>query len=179
VTVRHPAETAALSPVVAMGLTGFVLAAVVPAVLVLTRRSPLWPRVSVPAVLALPLLVLAHAWVVLGDLLPADVPGGAFVNGPVLPVAAVLFWIPVLAPTRHRLDDAGRCLYLFLAAPLLDLPAVAVIAAGRPAEGIAMIVGMLPVGLTAAALTWSWVNREERQAARALAPAPTGEPRAG
>ncbi|GAA2922920.1 hypothetical protein [Streptomyces mexicanus] len=68
-------------------------------------------------------------------------------DGPVLPVAAVLFWIPVLAPTRHRLDDAGRCLYLFLAAPLLDLPAVAVIAVGRPAEGIAMIVGMLPVGL--------------------------------
>ncbi|MBV7697818.1 hypothetical protein KWI83_19880 [Streptomyces sp. TRM70350] len=83
----------------------------------------------------------------------------------VLLSAAVTFWVPVVARTRHRLSDTGQCLYLFLAAPLLDIPALGVIAAGHSAEGLAMIVGMLPLGIAAAALTWSWINREERQAA--------------
>ncbi|MBI0293142.1 hypothetical protein JBE04_01180 [Streptomyces sp. PRKS01-29] len=82
--------------------------------------------------------------------------------------AAVAFWAPVVARTRHRLSDPGRCLYLFLAVPLLDLPALGVIAAGHSAEGLAMIVGMLPLGIAAAAVTWSWISREERQAADAL-----------
>ncbi|MES9522502.1 hypothetical protein [Streptomyces capoamus] len=86
--------------------------------------------------------------------------------------AAVLFWLPAAARTRHRLDDPGRCLYLFLAAPLLDLPAVAVVAAGRTAAGLAMIVGMLPLGVAAAAVTWSWVNREEREALADAVPGP-------
>ncbi|MFE1751592.1 hypothetical protein [Streptomyces anandii] len=163
-----------LSSVIAMGLSGFVLAAVVPAVVRLTRNSPLWRRVSVPAGVALPLLVLVHAWAVLGELLPNGTPGGALPAEPVLPAVAVLFWLPVAARTRHRLSDPGRCLYLFLAAPLLDLPAVGVVAAGRPAEGIAMIVGMLPVGLAAAAVTWTWVNREERQAVNDLTLTTTG-----
>ncbi|MBL1082576.1 hypothetical protein JK359_11385 [Streptomyces actinomycinicus] len=102
-------------------------------------------------------------------------PGGALVTQPLLVVAAVLFWLPVLAPTRHRLDDPARCLYLFLAAPLLDLPAVGVVAAGRSAEGLAMIVGMLPVGIAAAASTWSWVNREEREARGLVLSAEGGE----
>ncbi|MGW5492240.1 hypothetical protein [Streptomyces olivaceoviridis] len=38
------------------------------------------------------------------------------------------------------------------------------VAAGHTAAGLAMIVGMLPVGIAAAAVTWSWVNREEREA---------------
>ncbi|MGW8699291.1 hypothetical protein ACWGOK_20540 [Streptomyces eurythermus] len=108
--------------------------------------------------------MLTHAWAVLGDLGTLRPPGGALVTQPPLLAAAVLFWLPVLARTRHRLDDAGRCLYLFLAAPLPDLPAVGVVAAGRPAAGLAMITGMLPVGVTAAAVTWAWVNREEREA---------------
>ncbi|ALO91701.1 hypothetical protein SHL15_0500 [Streptomyces hygroscopicus subsp. limoneus] len=91
-------------------------------------------------------------------------PGGALVTEPVLLASAVLFRLPAVARTRHRLDDPGRCLYLFLAAPLLDLPAVGMVAAGRTAAGLAMIVGMLPVGIAAAAVTWSWVNREEREA---------------
>ncbi|MFF4761749.1 haloacid dehalogenase type II [Streptomyces sp. NPDC001292] len=66
--------------------------------------------------------------------------------------------------SRGERSDPGRCLYLFPAAPLLDLPAVGVVAAGRPADGLAMITGMLPVGITVAAVTWSWVNREERRA---------------
>jgi hypothetical protein len=99
---------------------------------------------------------------------------------PALLVAAVLFWLPVAAGTRHRLDDLGRCLYLFLATPLLDLPAVAVVAAGRSAQGLAVIVGMLPLGVAAAAVTWSvtwsWVNREERQARGTALPMPGGDP---
>ncbi|WP_244216934.1 hypothetical protein [Streptomyces carpinensis] len=176
--MHHSTDPASLSSVVAMGLSGFVPAAVVPAVLMLARRSPLWQRVSVPAGVALPLLVLLHAGVVLGGLPHDGLPGGAWVSEPVLLAAAVLFWIPVLARTRHRLGDAGRCLYLFLAAPLLDLPAVGVVAAGQPAQGIAMIAGMLPIGVAAAAITWSWANREERLAARTLVPSPEGGPHA-
>ncbi|MFF5533588.1 hypothetical protein ACFY71_14045 [Streptomyces cinerochromogenes] len=148
----------------AMLWPALLVAAVVPAAVRAVRSSPLWERISVPAPVALPLLVLAHAWSVLGGLTGLWPPGGAAVTEALLPAAAVLFWLPVVARTRHRLDDAGRCLYLFLATPLLDLPAVGVVATGRSAQGLAMIVGMLPVGIAAAALTWSWVNREEREA---------------
>jgi cytochrome c oxidase assembly factor CtaG len=124
---------------------------------------------SLPAAVALPLLVLLHAWAVLGDLVGLRPAGGALLTEPVLLVAALMFWLPVLAHTRHRLSDPGRCLCLFLAAPLLDLPAVGVIAAGHSAEGLAMIVGMLPLGIAAAAVTWSWINREERLAGEVAA----------
>jgi hypothetical protein len=167
------------SSVVAMAATGLTLTALVPGAVWALRRSPLWERVSVPAGLALPLLVLLHAWTVLGDLLRWRPSGAGFVAEPALSAAAVLFWLPVLTRTRHRLSDPGRCLYLFLAAPLLDLPAVGVIAAGHSAEGLAMIVGMLPLGIAAAAVTWSWINREERLAAAEPAappPAPGGAP---
>jgi hypothetical protein len=39
-----------------------------------------------------------------------------------------------------------------------------------------MIVGMLPLGVAAAAVTWSWVNREERQAREPALPMPGGDP---
>jgi hypothetical protein len=172
--MHHWAIPGPLPPVVAMGLPGFVVAAVVPGVVRLARHSPLWQRVSLPAGATLPLLVLVHAWTVLGDLLPRGIPGGAFAAGAVLTVSAVVFWLPVLTRTRHRLSDPGRCLYLFLAAPLLDLPAVGVVAAGHPAEGLAMIVGMLPIGVTAAVVTWSWANHEERSAADAVPLFPSG-----
>ncbi|MEU7058032.1 hypothetical protein [Streptomyces sp. NPDC046197] len=83
------------------------------------------------------------------------------------------------ADTRHRLGDVGRCLYLFLAAPLLDLPALGVIAAGRSTEGLAMIVAMLPIGIMAAVTTWSWVNRGERLAGDVLTTASGGDAHAG
>ncbi|MEV5175475.1 hypothetical protein AB0L10_31340 [Streptomyces flaveolus] len=157
-------EHAGHPSVVPMAWSALLVAVVVPAAVRALRRSPLWERISVPAPVALPLLVLTHAWAVLGDLTGPRLPGGAFVTEPLLLAAAVLFWLPVVARTRHRLDDAGRSLYLFLATPLLDLPAVAVVAAGRTAAGLAMITGMLPIGIAAAAVTWSWVNREEREA---------------
>ncbi|MEU0112596.1 hypothetical protein ABZ137_02425 [Streptomyces bobili] len=177
----HSAHTTHLSSVAAMAWSGFGLAAVVPGVMRLARRSPLWERVSLPPGMAAPLLVLLHAWVVLGSLVGLAPPAGPFVTEPVLLVGAVLFWVPVVARTRHRLSDPGRCLYLFLAAPLLDLPALGIIAAGHSAEGIAMIVAMLPLSITAAVLTWTWVNREERLAAAAdgwALPVPGGDPRA-
>ncbi|MFF5471649.1 hypothetical protein [Streptomyces achromogenes] len=163
----HPAHAS----VAATAGPALLVAAVIPAAVHGLRRSPLGERTAVPAAVALPLLVLTHAWAVLGDLGALRPPGGALVTQPALLAAAVLFWLPVLARTRHRLDDAGRCLYLFLAAPLLDLPAVGIVAAGRPAAGLAMITGMLPVGVTAAAVTWRWINREEREA-RAASPGP-------
>ncbi|MER5217951.1 hypothetical protein ABT063_47515 [Streptomyces sp. NPDC002838] len=164
----HSAHGTHLSSVGAMALSGFAPAAVVPGVVWLLRRAPLWERVSLPPGIALPLLVLLHAWAVLADLvrpLPVAVTFGSEL---VLLWAAVTFWLPVVAHTRHRLSDPCRCLYLFLAAPLLDLPALGVIAAGHSAEGLAMIVGMLPLGIVAAAVTWSWIHREEREAVDAL-----------
>jgi hypothetical protein len=170
--MEHPSHMS----VVPMAFSALLVAAVVPGVVHVLRRSPLWERISVPAAVALPLLVLVHAWAVLGETVGLRAPGGALVTEPALPAAAVLFWLPVVARTRHRLDDAGRCLYLFLATPLLDLPAVAVVAAGHSAEGLTMIVGMLPVGIAAAAGTWSWVNREEREAQSLALAAHGGDP---
>ncbi|MEU0221082.1 hypothetical protein ABZ281_41365 [Streptomyces sp. NPDC006265] len=166
-----------LSAVVAMAGSGLLLAAVVPGAVRLTRRAPLWQRMSLPPGLALPLLVLVHAWVVLADLVHPLPTGVAVASELVLLLAAFVFWVPVVACTRHRLSDPGRCLYLFLAAPLLDIPALGVIASGRQAEGLAMIVGMLPLGIVAAVATWSWIQREERQAVDALPLAmPGGDP---
>ncbi|MEW2288668.1 hypothetical protein [Streptomyces sp. NPDC047841] len=158
--MEHPAHAS----VAAMAWSAVLVAAAVPAAVRCLRNSPLWERISVPAGVALPLLVLTHAWAVLGDPVGLAPPGGAGVTAPVLLATAVLFWLPAVARTRHRLDDPGRCLYLFLAAPLLDLPAVGMVAAGHTAAGLGMVVGMLPVGVAAAAVTWSWVNREEREA---------------
>jgi hypothetical protein len=172
----HSAHMSSLTAVVAMACSGLLVAAVVPAVVHLLRRSPRWERISLPAGVTLPLLVLTHAWTMLGDVVGQRPSGGALVTEPVLLAAAVLYWLPVLARTRHRLSDPGRCLYLFLTMPLLDLPAVGVVASGRSAEGIAMILGMLPLGITAAAVTWSWVNREERQAQGFVLPGYDGDP---
>ncbi|MFG2681146.1 hypothetical protein [Streptomyces sp. NPDC048392] len=159
----HSTHAVHLSSVALMACSGLALAAVVPGLVWFSRRSPLWERVSVHPGAALPLLVLLHAWAVLGDVLGTTPAGGHLVTEPVLLAGAVLFWVPAVARTRHRLSDPGRCLYLFLAAPLLDLPALGVIVAGHSAQGIAMIVGMLPLGVIAAALTWTWITREDRE----------------
>ncbi|MFH7334363.1 hypothetical protein [Streptomyces hygroscopicus] len=162
--------------VTGMAWSALLVSVAVPAAVRALRHSPLWNRISVPAPLALPLLVLTHAWAILAGLADLGPPGAALVTESLLPVTAVLFWLPVLTRTRHRLDEGARCLYLFLAAPLLDLPAVAVIAAGHSAAGLAMIVGMLPLGGAAAALTWSWADREEREARRLAPNASGGDP---
>ena len=79
-----------------------------------------------------------------------------------LVVIAVAFWLPVV--DRNGLGDAARIVYLFIAGPLLDLPALYLIASGRSAAGIAMIVTMLPIPLAAVTAVYSWMRREEREA---------------
>ncbi|MCF6524532.1 hypothetical protein HOY81_15755 [Streptomyces sp. JJ36] len=89
-------------------------------------------------------------------------PAAGWLLEAVLLAGGVLFWLPVLAHSRHRLGGAGRCLYLFLAAPSLDLPAVVLIAHGHSWGGLAMIIAMLPLGAAALLATWRWITAEER-----------------
>lgn len=80
-------------------------------------------------------------------------------------VAAVCFWMPALGGAAG-LGHAARCVYLFVAGPLLDLPALYLIADGRSAAGLAMIVTMLPIPLAAVASVYLWMRREEAEHAR-------------
>jgi cytochrome c oxidase assembly factor CtaG len=81
---------------------------------------------------------------------------------------AVVFWLPVLGRGTTRLPEAGRSIYLFLACPVLDTAALALVVRGDEPAGIAMVVGMLPMGLVAIVLTLRWVAAEERVAATPL-----------
>jgi ubiquinol-cytochrome c reductase cytochrome c subunit len=75
--------------------------------------------------------------------------------------AAVAFWLPVL---DGSFGGAARTLYLFLALPAVDLIALWFLASGRPEAGVAMLVGMLPLGVAAVVAAWVWVTDEERRA---------------
>lgn len=77
-------------------------------------------------------------------------------------VIAVAFWLPVV-DRANGLSDAARVICLFVAGPLLDLPALYLIAAGQTEAGLAMIVTMLPIPLAAVAAMYSWMRREERE----------------
>jgi putative membrane protein len=81
---------------------------------------------------------------------------------------AVLFWLPVVGrnPMPRPLRGAERALYLFCAAPAVDLAAAMLIARGEQAAGAVMLAGMLPIALAAVASTWAWLRRDERVAAR-------------
>jgi hypothetical protein len=151
----------------AMGLLGFATTALVPLLVLATRRragwARLWTRLTWPAGLTLPLFALLHAAC---TVLPAAAartcpPQLQAALDAVVLAAAVPLWLPVLSPAR-RLSDAARCVYLFLAGPLLDLSALALIALDQSVCGIAMITGMLPLGFAAFAFTWRWAVREER-----------------
>ncbi len=143
----------------AMALSGLLVAAVIPALVHLTRSWAGWRRISLPAVAALPLFVVLHATVVLTA--PLVRPGFARLTAEALLLyAAVLFWLPVLG-TRHRLSDPARSVYLYLSMPLLDLPAVVMVALGHVAGGLAMVAAMLPIGLVALGVTWRWITQEE------------------
>lgn len=157
------------SGVAAMAWSGFTVAVLVPAVVAATRRSPFWRLVALPAGVALPLFVVVHAVASLGGFVAPLGAVGRGVLEAVLLCAAFVFWLPVLGTSR-RLGEAGRCVYLFLAAPLLDLPAVGMIAAGHGAGGLAMIVSMLPMGVLAMGVTWRWVVDEERAQEEGLPP---------
>jgi hypothetical protein len=149
--------------VTAMALPGFTVAVLVPLALSATRLWTVWQRIAVPAAVALPGFLLLHAAVTLTDAVADPAAGVRWLLYAALTAAAFPFWLPVLG-NRRRLTDPGRCCYLYLAAPLLDLPALGVIAMGHAEAGLAMIVSMLPIGLAALAVTWRWVTTEERLA---------------
>jgi hypothetical protein len=118
-------------------------------------------RFALPAAAILPLFVLGHAAVMI--LMASCEPPPLLdvsLHGCLLAMA-IGFWLPVLGE-RHRLSDPGRTVYLFLAAPTLDLPGVWVIIHRHAAGGLAMIVAMLPIGLSAVVVTWRWILREDR-----------------
>jgi len=74
----------------------------------------------------------------------------------------VWFWVPVLG---SGLGDPARSLYLFLAAPAVDLVGAALMARGAEAAGVAMLAGTLPIVVAAVIVTWHWLAREQREAA--------------
>lgn len=152
------------SGVLPMALAGLATSGLAPALLLITGRGRSgwdWDRLALPAVLTLPLFAVLHAATMIlmaGQDLPAPV---ELPLHALLLLGAIVFWLPVLG-TRRRLPDPGRTVYLFLAAPTLDLAGVWIIARGDTAGGLAMIVAMLPIGLAAIGVTWRWIVREER-----------------
>lgn len=77
-----------------------------------------------------------------------------------LVICALVFWMPVLG--SRRIGDAARCVYLFLASPVLDLPALYLIAKGQSDVGIAMVTGMLPLPMAAVCFFYAWMRQEEQ-----------------
>ncbi|MHC3474870.1 hypothetical protein ACYF6T_40140 [Streptomyces sp. 7R007] len=144
-----------------MTVSGLLVSVAVPAVLLATRERGVWGQVSLPWVVALPLFAVLHAGVTLAGPLVASRLYLRLVLEAVLLCGAAVFWLPVVG-TRHRLSDPARSVYLYLAMPVLDLPVVVMIARGHVVGGLAMIVTMLPIGLAALAITWRWINAEER-----------------
>jgi cytochrome c oxidase assembly factor CtaG len=80
--------------------------------------------------------------------------------------AGVLFWLPVLGHGQvvRRLRGPAASLYLFLAMPAADLTVVWLMARGETAAVGTMLAAMLPLGIAAVAVSWSWILREERMA---------------
>ena len=81
---------------------------------------------------------------------------------------AVLFWLPAIGrnPVARPLRGWEASVYLFAAAPALDLVGALLLARGEDAAGVAMLAGMLPIVVAAVAVTWSWLVREDRRATR-------------
>ncbi|MDN5747337.1 MAG: cytochrome c oxidase assembly protein [Pseudonocardia sp.] len=149
--------------VVHMAVMGLLVSVVAPAlVLGFADTDPTPARGSVLAAVALPGFVALHVTVTVamhGHLEPLV----GFAAQVALLLGAVLFWAPVF-DGRHRLPDGIRVVYLFAAMPLLDVAGVWLVAVGDHAGGLAMIAGMLPMGLIAVGITWRWITGEERRA---------------
>jgi|1186.fasta_scaffold18707_3 hypothetical protein len=152
---------AGMPGVTEMAVMGLITSVLAPATVVLTRRRMRWTLLRGPVWLVLPAFVLLHAVITLG--MPMDAPLDARMElGVLLLLGAIAFWLPVLG-SPARLDPVGATVYLFLAMPLLDLAGVWTVARGDAAGGLAMIVGMLPIGVIAVVLTWRWITAEEAQ----------------
>lgn len=151
--------------IVHMAAMGLLTSVVAPAIVLAGRRFVPWRRVRAPPALVLPIFLALHSTltVAMGRIefpVPADLALHAL-----LLAAAVWFWLPVLQP-KPGTPDAVRAVYLFLAGPSLDLAAVYLIIVGEERAGLAMIVGMLPLGLAAVVVMWRWIVREDRFADR-------------
>jgi cytochrome c oxidase assembly factor CtaG len=81
-------------------------------------------------------------------------------------VTALLFWEVAIgsAPLPRRLTGLGPALYLLLAMPAVDLSAAWLMASGEPGAGVAMVAGMMPLGLAAALSAWRFAREEEARA---------------
>jgi cytochrome c oxidase assembly factor CtaG len=76
---------------------------------------------------------------------------------------ALLFWEVAIGSTLvpRRLSGLGPALYLLLAMPAVDLSAAWLMANGEPGAGVAMVAGMMPLGLVAALSAWRFAREEE------------------
>jgi hypothetical protein len=155
-----------LHEIVHMAAMGLITSVLAPSAILLSRPWLRWRVLSWPAAVALPFFLVLHGtvmiWMEISEPAPLEHAG----MDALLFVGAIAFWLPVLGSVR-RLDPIGRCVYLYLAAPTLDLAGVVIVARGDSAGGLAMIVGMLPIGLAAVALTWRLLQEDEERA-RAL-----------
>lgn len=148
-----------------MAEMGVITSLLAPAIILEGRRRWSWSLLSLPAPVALVGFVLLHGAITLGmDSMAAGRVSSLLLHAALL-VGAIVFWLPVLAGP-HRLDRAGRAVYLFLGAPALDLAGVVVVARGDSVGGLAMIVAMFPIGLAAVWAAWSWINGEEADVRR-------------
>lgn len=138
-------------------LTGLVTSTLAPAVVLLgDRRGWRWP--TLPPLVAFPAFVVLHGLIAFALVRYPGPLAWLALHVPLL-AGAVLFWSPALGHGR-RLGPAGRSFYLLLSGPPLDLAGVGVIVLGD-LGGLAMIVGMLPLGVIAVAVTWQWITGEE------------------
>ena len=79
---------------------------------------------------------------------------------------ALLFWEVAIGSTLQprRLHGLGPAIYLIVAMPAVDLSAAWLMAHGEPAAGVAMVAGMMPIGLAAAISAWRAARAEEVRA---------------
>lgn len=148
------------SDIIEMAIMGLDTSLLAPLTYFLTRRWVKWERVALPAVLALPVFLLAHTAITVWMSLHMPTWATDWIYQLGLLMASVIFWLPVLGE-RHRLQPGGRMIYLFAAMPAMDMAGVFVVLHGDAAGGLAMIVAMLPVGLAALLTTWRWVVSED------------------
>lgn len=140
-----------MSDIVHMAVAGLLVSVLAPLLLVSLRALGVEPPAP-PALVVAPAFVLLHAALTLMPAVAALAPA-------VLLAGAVLFWTPVLG--RTPLSPAGRIVYLFATMPALDLAGVWLVARGDGPGGIAMVVGMVPMGLVAVVLAVRWARAEE------------------
>jgi hypothetical protein len=131
----------------------------------LLRVRPGLDRALLPAAIAFPVFVVSHGCLVILGSRMMDGAGRIPALPPVPLVLGLVFWAPVFGD-RRRLPQPARFCYLYLALPLLDLPAGYLIAIGQSGAGVAMMAGMIPIAAVAVVDTWRWISLEERAASQ-------------